>query len=674
METSMEDVRADAALDEFVEFLKGHRAAILDRWRGALEGARSGERALSLSRSDEDLLMGVADALGHSAGEGTASAAIENAKRYGMRRLTEDAPLGSVITELGRLRESILEAWGEHSRGKYGEPEVRVLARVFESVVSAAAERYAAADGTTLRAFDRVANAAFESSSIGDLLQGLLEVMAGASSAVDTGSILLREGDWLVSRAAVGLEEAQRAGTFRIRIGDGIAGRIAAGHGARILDAEQIAAENSNPVLAAKGLRSLYAVPLQAGAQLVGVAHVGSLTVPRFPDHDLRLFDEMCSRATAAVYWQRLRDDSETRVRELEALLDGIPDAVFVADPHGVHHANRAALELVGVDSVDQLNRAGSLAELIMPRNADTGAVLGPDERFFPAALRGERRTREVIVRHVRDGRDVVLRCAAAPVWVGGAIAGAVAVCTDITERKRDDEKRELLYREARQAVADRQHVLGVVAHDLRNALSTVVLAADALQDGDVPEEIRSKGLSVIPRAARRMNRLISDLLDAHSLDAGRLRLSPLPLDPASVVADVVEAYAPEAAARGLALLTDVQDPPPLIRGDRHRLVQAVSNLVANALQVTPHGSITIGLRRGESEAVFSVADTGPGVPEHQRPRIFDPYWRAEDVGYKGTGLGLAIVRGIVEGHGGRVWIEAPPGGGAAFLFTVPSA
>jgi signal transduction histidine kinase len=150
--------------------------------------------------------------------------------------------------------------------------------------------------------------------------------------------------------------------------------------------------------------------------------------------------------------------------------------------------------------------------------------------------------------------------------------------------------------------------------------------------------------------------------------------LSPLPLDPRAVVDDVVEAYAAEAAARGLALVTDVQDPPPLIRGDRHRLVQAMSNLVANALKVTAQGSITIGLRGGERAAVFSVADTGPGVPEHERPRLFDPYWRAEEAGYKGTGLGLAIVRGIVEGHGGRVWIETAPGGGAAFLFTVPTA
>jgi signal transduction histidine kinase len=668
METS-EGVRARPELDELADFLRRDRTALLDRWRRVSEAAPMGEPPVGLSRVGDELFDGLADALAAPAGA-VADPAVQHGERYAAQRLSEGASLGHVLTELGRLRESIAEAWQERSHG--AEAPARDLDRLFETVVAAAAERYAAARASALRAFDRIASVAFESHNVGHLLQGLLEVMAGATSAVDTASILLREGDWLVSRAAVGLEEPVGGGGFRVRMGEGIAGRVAAVRRPRLLGAEEIAAESSSPLLKAKGLRALYAVPLQAGGDLVGVAHVGSLTAARFSETDRQLFDDMCSRATAAINWHVLRDGCEARVRELEALLDGIPDAVFVADTSGVHHANQAALDLVGVDSVEQLNRADSLAELLAARDADTGAVLAVEERFFPAALRGERRTREVIVTHVRNGTDVVLRCAAAPVWAGRAIGGAVAVCTDITNRKREDEKRELLYQEARQAVADRQHVLGVVAHDLRNALSTIVIAAEALNDEDAPAELKTKGLSVIPRAAQRMNRLIADLLDAHSLDAGRLRLNPLPQDPRSVVDDVVTAYEPEAAARGLALVADVQDPPPLIRGDHHRLVQAVSNLVANALKVTAEGSITVGLRGGDGEAVFSVADTGPGVPEHDRGRIFDPYWRAESAGYKGTGLGLAIVRGIVEGHGGRVWLETAPGGGAAFLFTIP--
>jgi signal transduction histidine kinase len=99
-----------------------------------------------------------------------------------------------------------------------------------------------------------------------------------------------------------------------------------------------------------------------------------------------------------------------------------------------------------------------------------------------------------------------------------------------------------------------------------------------------------------------------------------------------------------------------------------------LSNLVSNALKVSVEGSVTVRLEQRDKEVVFAVIDTGPGVPVDGRSRIFEPYWRAENATYKGTGLGLAIVRGIVEGHGGRVWIESEPGCGAAFLFSIPAA
>jgi signal transduction histidine kinase len=99
-----------------------------------------------------------------------------------------------------------------------------------------------------------------------------------------------------------------------------------------------------------------------------------------------------------------------------------------------------------------------------------------------------------------------------------------------------------------------------------------------------------------------------------------------------------------------------------------------LANLVSNAFKVTAEGSVRIRLEHRGQEVVFAVIDSGPGIPEDARPAIFEPYWRAEKATYKGTGLGLAIVRGIVEGHGGRVWIESEPGQGAAFLFSIPTA
>jgi signal transduction histidine kinase len=253
-------------------------------------------------------------------------------------------------------------------------------------------------------------------------------------------------------------------------------------------------------------------------------------------------------------------------------------------------------------------------------------------------------------------------------------VVGAVAACADITQRKRQEAERDRLYREARQAVADRQHVLGVVSHDLRNPLNTMVLAAETLKDLDVPEDIRTKGLAAITRSAAWMNRMISDLLDVNSIEAGRLALTTLPQDPLSVVDEVMDLFVRQAVDRGLVLVKEAPEGLPLVRGDRDRLVQALANLVSNALKVTAEGSVRIRLERSGPEVVFAVIDAGPGIPEDARRHIFEPYWRREHATYKGTGLGLAIVRGIVEGHGGRVWVESAPGHGTAFLFSIPAA
>jgi PAS domain S-box-containing protein len=668
-----EPTTVDVTALELAGRLRRYRLALLDQRHDRSAGGLVGDASGTLLPGASELLDGLADALSGDQADRTPASAI--AERHAMRRLREGAALRHLIGELAGLRNSIIDAWRHDSGADPEGPQLRLLNRMFDSMTAAAGESYFAARDRTLRALDRISRVAFESRKVDDLLQGLLHVILEAASAVDTASILLLEGDWLVARAAAGLEEAMPGGGFRVRIGEGVAGRIAAEGRPRLLSAEQIAAEAVSPFLKAKGLRSLYGVPLQTDGRLVGVAHIGSLSVASFSEQDRGVFRDMCARATTAIHWQLLQGAAEARVRELETVLESIPEALLVADSHGVHHANRAALELLGVDSVEQLSRpATSLAELIEARRADTGDLLADGERFLPAALRGEATTQEIVVRHQRTGQDVVLRCSAAPVRAGQQIIGAVAACADVTGRKREEEDRDRLYRHANQAVADRQHVLGVVSHDLRNPLNTIVLAATTLKEDDLPAELRHKAVGAITRATARMNRMISDLLDVNSIEAGRLRLTPLPLDPRSVVEEVVELFGPQAAARGLALITAMPESVPLVRGDRHRLVQALSNLVSNALKVTREGSVTIRLEPGDREAVFSVVDTGPGIPEAGRERIFDPYWRAEGATYKGTGLGLAIVRGIVEAHGGRISIESVAGQGAAVLLSVPMA
>jgi signal transduction histidine kinase len=149
--------------------------------------------------------------------------------------------------------------------------------------------------------------------------------------------------------------------------------------------------------------------------------------------------------------------------------------------------------------------------------------------------------------------------------------------------------------------------------------------------------------------------------------------VDPRPLDPRSVIQEALEAFEAEARERALTLTAEAEGPLPLIRADRDRLFQAVANIVGNALKVTSQGGVTIGARAQESEVVFWVRDTGPGIPEDQQGRLFEPYWRGQNV-YKGAGLGLAIAKGVVEAHGGRIWLESRPGSGSTFYLTVPVA
>jgi signal transduction histidine kinase len=171
------------------------------------------------------------------------------------------------------------------------------------------------------------------------------------------------------------------------------------------------------------------------------------------------------------------------------------------------------------------------------------------------------------------------------------------------------------------------------------------------------------------------MKRMIQDLLDLSSIQAGRLAIDPRPLDARSVVEETVESFEAEATERGLTLTREVADGIPLLRADRDRLFQALANLIGNALKVTTTGGVVVSARseRGEHRVAFSVRDTGPGIPEDQQERLFEPYWRGHST-YKGTGLGLAITRGIVQAHGGVIRVESARGVGTTFSFEIPTA
>jgi PAS domain S-box-containing protein len=230
------------------------------------------------------------------------------------------------------------------------------------------------------------------------------------------------------------------------------------------------------------------------------------------------------------------------------------------------------------------------------------------------------------------------------------------------------------LYRAALRATGARDEVLGVVAHDLRNPLNSIMMHAQLLQRGRSEGEARyRKHGESIHKSASRMNRLIQDLLDVTRIEAGQLPLERGPVAAEQVALDVVEAQKAVVASSRVELKLDVARCLPTISVDRDRLLQVFENLIGNAVKFTPSGgSITIGANLRGGEVMFWVEDTGAGIPAEHLPHLFDRFWQAKKGAKGGAGLGLAIARGVVDAHGGRIWVESTEGRGTTFYFTVP--
>jgi len=248
-----------------------------------------------------------------------------------------------------------------------------------------------------------------------------------------------------------------------------------------------------------------------------------------------------------------------------------------------------------------------------------------------------------------------------------------------ILRAAREREREELLarvsdlYRQTSEALASRNELMAIVSHDLRNPLTAIDARAQALARRAPPDDPVHVAGEAIHRAARRMATLIDDLGDTAALVQGRLALQIEYADPGELLSEAAATFSPIAESKGLELRTSVGSHLPHLRCDRDRVLQVLSNLIGNAIQVTPApGRICLRAEAFDGSIGFAVEDTGPGVPEAERERIFERHVRGAGASYRGKGLGLAIARGIVEAHGGSIWVESEPGRGSTFRFTLP--
>jgi two-component system sensor histidine kinase KdpD len=214
--------------------------------------------------------------------------------------------------------------------------------------------------------------------------------------------------------------------------------------------------------------------------------------------------------------------------------------------------------------------------------------------------------------------------------------------------------------------------LLRAVTHNLRTPLASIKASVSGLRQPDAAfaEEDRAELLAEIEEEADRLDRLVTNLLDASRLEAGGLKLSAHPQDVSELLAAVLDRLQERLAGRSVSV--EIPEELPPVAFDYAQIDQVVTNLVENAILHTPPGSRLVARATCVEGAVrVEIVDSGPGVPAAERERLFRPFERGQTRA-PGSGLGLTIARGFVEAHGGKLWLEDAPISGARFIFTLP--
>jgi PAS domain S-box-containing protein len=229
------------------------------------------------------------------------------------------------------------------------------------------------------------------------------------------------------------------------------------------------------------------------------------------------------------------------------------------------------------------------------------------------------------------------------------------------------------LHDTVRAGLRARDEMLGVVSHDLRNPVAAVKMLSRTLLRASENGGMQAReSIELISQAAEQMDALIRDLLDVNRLDAGKLVISPMPVDPSVLLTDSLQILRPLVVEKGISLDLQIETDLPKVMADRERIQQTLSNLVGNAIKFSPMGSkIAVIARKVGGGVIISVLDNGRGIAAEQLPRVFDRYWQSSRTDRQGAGLGLAIAKGIVEAHGGRIWIDSRPDEGTTASFTL---
>ncbi len=503
--------------------------------------------------------------------------------------------------------------------------------------------------------------------------------LVGEAVGADTGTLFLvdPQSDMLIHRASMEYDATLPPGGRRVELHrhEGLAGWVMDNQQSLVIDNVQVDPRWAN-IPGTEERRSLLGAPLVATGDVLGCIFFNSNTEGAFSEDHLTLVEAAARQVANAInnaeLYRLIRDQAErlgvmlrsqqTEAAKSQAILESVADGVMVSDQAGeIILFNAAAERTLGLRRDQVLGRPSGELTGLYGSGAETWDARFAAWQASPREYAGEFLSEQI------EFEDRVVQVHVSPVLHGSEYLGLVSVFRDIT----------------REVMADRikSEFVARVSHELRTPMTSIKGYADLLllgAAGEVTPEQR-RFLETVKSNADRLSLLVNDLLDISRIEQGQFELDIQPVQMDELVGDILTAFEGRKTEEGrtIELYAEVPEDLAPIEADYDRLMQIMTNLVSNAYQYTPdNGSVTISIKPDDKGIQIDVVDTGIGIPDESKERVFERFFRGESqplvFKHAGTGLGLSIVHQIIEMHSGRVWFESQEGEGSTFSIWLP--
>jgi PAS domain S-box-containing protein len=408
------------------------------------------------------------------------------------------------------------------------------------------------------------------------------------------------------------------------------------------------------------GLLTGVGLPMIARDEVVGVIFVFRSYRGQFSRDDRRLLGAFAAQAAIAVSNARLYSQVADQSRHLDQVVESSADGIFILDPRfRFTRFNRACSKLTGFEADDVVGEEHS--EIIRWSSREPGSTLEEATAGgWPLSASAELYVEGDLIR--AEGSHISVGVTYAPTFSDdGRLLSVVANVRDITRFREADELKSTF--------------ISIISHELRTPVALIKGYSGTLRrdDADWDPEVVRDSLAVIEDEADRLAALIDDLLDASRLQAGALSLNLSTVDLFQLAEELALRFRTQSDRHSFEV--DRPDNFPLVSADEERMTQVLTNLLSNAVKYAEEGGeVLIRGRQTQDEVVMCVSDQGPGIRAEDRHRIFDRFYRSEEItgSTQGAGLGLYLAKAIVEAHEGRIWVDEKTEQGAQICFSLP--